>query len=102
MRGLHLIDDTAIIGVSAFRESFHNLPNASSDIKAGLIFVNIQSGEETARLLFEDSLSEFFSVTTLPSPQGKPVRHAIDMGSGHYFSIDHELPTSIGSSFQLN
>jgi len=60
VRGLHLIEDTAIIGVSAFRETFHNLPNADPTIKAGLVLVNIPTGQEMARLSFEETMSEFF------------------------------------------
>jgi len=92
VRGLHLIGETAIIGISAFRETFHNLPNADPNLKASLVFVNITTGEETARLCFKDRLSEFFSVTALTASAGKQKRHLFDMGTGRYVSIGRDLP----------
>lgn len=92
VRGLHLIGETAIIGISAFRETFHNLPNADPNIKASLVFVDITTGEETARLCFNDTLSEFFSVTTLTASASKQKRHLFDMGTGRYVSIGQDLP----------
>jgi uncharacterized protein (TIGR03032 family) len=95
VRGLHLCGETAIIGVSAFRETFHNLPNADPDTKASLIFVNLSSGTEIARLCFEELISEFFSVTVLPHKAGSPVRHAFDVGTGHVVSIGQETPQTV-------
>ena len=95
VRGLYLIEDTAVIGISAFRETFHNLPNADPTIKAGLVFINIRTGQETARLSFEETMSEFFSVTALTSGDGRQSRHRLDMGTGHFVSIGRDLPREL-------
>lgn len=67
IRGLSFKDDYAFIGVSKLRKThtFSDLEIAEKDIKAGVIIVNIKTGEIVGEIKYENSVDELYDVHIL-------------------------------------
>lgn len=69
-RGLDLIGNTAVVGLSRIRESavFGGLPIAEkhTDLRCGVAMIDLTNGELKAFCWFESGVEELFSVIALP------------------------------------
>lgn len=69
-RGLDLIGETALVGLSRIRETavFGGLPleQQHEELRCGVALVNLRSGELQSFCWFESGVEEVFSVTALP------------------------------------
>jgi uncharacterized protein (TIGR03032 family) len=67
IRGLSFKDDYAFIGVSKLRKShaFADLDIAAKEITAGVVIVNIRTGETVGEIKYETSVEELYDVHIL-------------------------------------
>jgi len=67
IRGLSFKNDFAFIGVSKLRKThtFSDLEIADKEIKAGVIIVNINTGETVGEMKYETSVEELYDVSIL-------------------------------------
>lgn len=67
IRGLSFIDHYAFIGVSKLRKShtFSDLEIADKEIKAGVVIVDINTGETVGEIKYETSVDELYDVHLL-------------------------------------
>jgi uncharacterized protein (TIGR03032 family) len=67
IRGLSFKDDYAFIGVSKLRKShtFSDLSIADKEIKAGVVIVDIRTGETVGEIKYENSVDELYDVHIL-------------------------------------
>lgn len=67
IRGLSFKDNYAFIGVSKLRKShtFSDLAIADKEIKAGVVIVNIVTGETVGEIKYETSVDELYDVQVL-------------------------------------
>lgn len=68
IRGLSIKNDHAVIGVSKLRKShtFGDLPIARKRILAGVVIINIKTGEKVGEIIYDDGLREVYDVHLLP------------------------------------
>lgn len=69
IRGLSFYENYAFIGVSKLRKShtFGDLPIAKKKLLAGVVIVDINTGEKVSELLYEGELEEIYDVHFIPN-----------------------------------
>jgi len=69
IRGLSFYENYAFIGVSKLRKShtFGDLPIARKKLLAGVVIVDINTGEKVSELLYEGELEEIYDVHFIPN-----------------------------------
>jgi uncharacterized protein (TIGR03032 family) len=67
IRGLSFVAQYAFIGISKLRKShtFGDLQIANRKIQAGVVVINIETGEKAGEILYGDELSEIYDVQVL-------------------------------------
>lgn len=69
IRGLSFYKNYAFIGVSKLRKShtFGDLPIARKKLLAGVVIIDITTGEKVSELLYEGALEEIYDVAFIPN-----------------------------------
>lgn len=69
IRGLSFYENYAFVGISKLRKShtFGDLPIAKKKLLAGVVIVDINTGEKVSELLYEGELEEIYDVHFIPN-----------------------------------
>ena len=88
VRGLTIVDDYAFIGMSKIREnssSFGRIPLARQKTEAGILVVQISTGKEVGRIVWQTSVDEIYDLIVLPGHRRPNLM--TDMNDDHHLAL---------------